>query len=297
MKYTNKHNIPIEIIRAVENDSYSKGDSVKSVTGLLQPPQISILNEHHHEELTADISERIWILLGQSVHTILERANEGKEGTLTEERMFGEVGGWSISGQTDSIALDEGILKDYKVTSVWNVVNALKQGKPEWEQQLNCYAWLNRVNSRETINQLNIIAISRDWSKFQHQRSGGDYPPAPVSVINIPMWTDEEQQSFIEERVSLHQEAEAEYLINGTLPECSDADRWKKEDTYRVMKKGRKSALRVLNSQEEADNYIDGHKDKKDLSVDLALGKAIRCESYCLVAEFCNQYQEEKVDE
>jgi hypothetical protein len=111
------------------------------------------------------------------------------------------------------------------------------------------------------------------------------------------MWTDEEQQSFIEERVSLHQEAEAEYLINGTLPECSDADRWKKEDTYRVMKKGRKSALRVLDSQEEADNYIDGHKDKKDLSVDLALGKAIRCESYCSVAEFCNQYQEEKVDE
>ena len=258
MKYTNKHNIPIEIIRAVENDNYSKGDSVKSVTGLLQPPQISVLSEHHHEELTADISERIWILLGQSVHTILERANEGKEGTLTEERMFGEVGGWRISGQTDSIAVEDGILKDYKVTSVWTVVNALKEGKPEWEQQLNC-------------------------------------PPAPVSVINIPMWTDEEQQSFIEERVSLHQEAEAEYLINGILPECSDADRWKKEDTYRVMKKGRKSALRVLDSQEEADKYMGGHKDEKDLSVELALGKAIRCESYCSVAEFCNQYQEEKL--
>ena len=142
MKYTNKHNIPIEIIRAVENDSYSKGDSVKSITGLLQPPQISVLNEQHYEELTADISERIWILLGQSVHTILERASENREDTLTEERMYAEVSGWRISGQTDSISLEDNTLKDYKVTSAWTVMNALKDEKPEWVQQLNCYGWL-----------------------------------------------------------------------------------------------------------------------------------------------------------
>ncbi len=292
MKYTNKHNIPIEIIRAVENDSYSKGDSVKSITGLLQPPQISILNEEHSDKITQDISERIWILLGQSVHTILERANEGK--TLVEERMYATVYGWRISGQTDSISLEDNTLKDYKVTSAWTVMNALKDEKPEWAQQLNCYGWLAK-QSGKTIDQLNIIAISRDWSKFQYERSGGDYPPAPVTVINIPMWTDEEQQNFIEERVSLHQEAEAEYLINGTLPECSDTDRWKKEDTYRVIKKGRKSALRVLDSQKDADKYMSGHKNEKNLSVELALGKSVRCESYCPVADFCKQYQEEKL--
>ena len=44
LKYTNAHNIPPEIIRAVQNDSYTKGSAVKSVTGLLQPPQISILS-------------------------------------------------------------------------------------------------------------------------------------------------------------------------------------------------------------------------------------------------------------
>ena len=295
MKYTNKHNIPKEIIRSIENDDYSKGDSVKSITGLLQPPQISILSEHHYEELTADISERIWILLGQSVHTILERANEGRKDTLTEERMYASVNGWRISGQTDSISLDDNILKDYKVTSAWTVMNALKEEKPEWIQQLNCYAWLAKEQTGMKINQLNIIAISRDWSKFQYERSGGDYPPAPVTVVNIPMWTEEEQKGFIEERVSLHQEAEAEYLVSGELPLCSDSDRWKKEDTYRVIKKGRKSALRVLSSQEEADKYISGHKDEKDLSVEVALGKSVRCESYCPVAEFCNQYQEEKL--
>ena len=294
MKYTNKHNIPIEIIRAVENDSYSKGDSVKSITGLLQPPQISILNEEHSDKITQDISERIWMLLGQSVHSILERANESELDTLTEERMYATVYGWRISGQTDSISLEDNTLKDYKVTSAWTVMNALKDEKPEWAQQLNCYGWLAK-QSGKTIDQLNIIAISRDWSKFQYERSGGDYPPAPVTVINIPMWTDEEQQNFIEERVSLHQDAEAEFLISGTLPPCSDEERWKKEDTYRVVKAGRKSALRVLDSQKKADKYMSGHKDEKNLSVELALGKSVRCESYCPVADFCKQYQEEKL--
>ena len=294
LKYTNKHNIPVEIIRAVENDSYSKGDSVKSITGLLQPPQISILSEEYADKLTTDISERIWILLGQSVHTILERANEGNEDTLTEERMYADVSGWTISGQTDSISIKENTLKDYKVTSAWTVMNALKDEKPEWVQQLNCYAWLAKQNTDLNIDQLNIVAISRDWSKFQYERSGGDYPIAPVSVINIPIWSEQEQLDFIKERVSLHQEAEAEYLISGTLPECSDADRWKKEDTFRVVKEGRKSALRVLSTQDEAEEYLGSHKDKEKLSIEFLEGKSTRCESYCSVAEFCNQYKLEE---
>ena len=75
MKYTNKHDIPKEIIRAIENDQYDKGDSLISVTGLLQPPRIRLLNKEHQEELVEDYSDQIWKILGQSVHTILERAN------------------------------------------------------------------------------------------------------------------------------------------------------------------------------------------------------------------------------
>ena len=55
------------------------------------------------DEITADISERIWILLGQSVHTILERANEGRKDVLSELRMYSEVLGWTVSGQPDSL--------------------------------------------------------------------------------------------------------------------------------------------------------------------------------------------------
>jgi len=294
MKYTNQHNVPEEIIRAVHNDSYSRGRSIISVTGLLQPPQIRLLTEKNYEDMTVDVSDEIWKLLGQSVHTILERANEDNEDTITEQRMYASIKGWKISGQTDSISVSEGILKDYKVTSAWSIVSALTDGKPEWEQQLNCYAWLNRMERGVHVKGLNVIAIARDWSKFQYQRSGGNYPISPVSVIPIPLWDKDKQEAFIEERVDLHQKSEAEFLINKVLPPCSDAERWKKGNTYRVMKKGRKSAVRVLHSQEEADEYLEKQKDTKGLSVEIAKGVSTRCESYCGVSQFCNQFKEEE---
>ena len=293
MKYTNKHNVPQEIINAVHNDSYSRGKATISATGLLQPPRIRLLAQEHYEELTIDISDEIWKLLGQSVHTILERANEENEDTITEQRMYAIVKDWTISGQTDSIDIKNNILKDYKITSAWSIVSALQDGKKDWEQQLNIYAYLYRQNTGKTIDQLNIIAIARDWNRNQYLRSGGDYPPSPITVLNIDLWSDEEQQAFIEERVSIHQEAEVQYLINDELPLCTDEERWRRKDTYRVEKKGRKTAVRVLDTREEADEYIGGHKDSKLLKVVEAKGECVRCANYCDVAEFCNQHNEE----
>lgn len=287
MKYTNKYNIPNEIIRSLENDSYSDGGADFSATGLLQPPQIRMLKKIYEPEITTDVSDRIWILLGQSVHNILERANESNTESLTEQRMFVDIDRYKISGQADSIAIEDKILKDYKVTSVWSVISALKDGKPEWEQQLNIYAYLYKQTFKQDVSALNIIAIMRDWNKSGMLRNK-DYPKCSVAVIPIPLWNEEEQLEFIRERIDKHTDAEVIWDALGELPKCTPEERWAKPDTYAVMKKGRKSALRLLPTEEQAKEYIGD----QNLSIEFRKGVSTRCEGYCEVSQFCNQYRE-----
>ena len=235
MKYTNKHDIPKEIIRAIENDQYTRGNSDISVTGLLQPPRIRLLERKHHDDIVLDYSDETWKILGQAVHAILERANENYDDTITEQRLFADIEGWTVSGQTDSLAVHDKVLKDYKVTSVWTVVNALKEGKSDWEKQLNCYAYLYKLNTGETINQLNIIAIARDWNRRDSRARGGDYPQSNIITLDIPLWSEQEQLQFFKDRVSFHRSSEFKHSMDGELPLCSDEDRWKREDTFRVV--------------------------------------------------------------
>ena len=293
MKYTNNYDLPKSIVNAIVNDDYSSGKSNYSVTTLLSPPRIRLLKMKHNEELTEDVSDRIWTLLGQSVHTILERANEDKEDMITEKRYFAQLDGVTISGQTDTFSLGDKTLQDYKVTSVWTIIFS-QEGKPEWEQQLNCYAWLHKKNTGEDVKKLEIIAIARDWNKREKQRRSGDYPETAISVLEQNLWDYDEQEKFIRERISVHEEAEKDFIFKNKLPMCSDQDRWKKDDTFRCMKKGRKTAVRVFKSKEEADEYIASSKEQ--LYIEQQKGEATRCSgNYCGVANFCEQYQTECV--
>ena len=76
MKWTNKGNFPEAVVKAVTSDGYSKGGADFSVTELISPPQLKKLQKLHSNQLTKDISENIWMLLGTAVHYILEQATE-----------------------------------------------------------------------------------------------------------------------------------------------------------------------------------------------------------------------------
>ena len=64
------------------------------------------------------------------------------------------------------------------------------------------------------------------------------------------------------------------------------------------MKEGRKSAVRVLDTEDEAIVYLSGNKikevDKKKCQIVERVGEAIRCKAYCLVRDICkyNSYKE-----
>ena len=71
MKWTNKLNLPEAIVNAVTNDDYNKGFSDISITGLTSPPRIRVLKKKYDAELEEDISDRMFVLLGQIMHGIL----------------------------------------------------------------------------------------------------------------------------------------------------------------------------------------------------------------------------------
>ena len=120
MRYTNKANLPEPMVKALTFDDYDydKAGDI-SITGLITPPRIRQLMKRHDDEIVVDVSDRIWLLLGNSVHIILERMQ--LKNVLQEERLSTEIKGWQVTGKPD--LLDQmAALTDYKVTSTWSVI-------------------------------------------------------------------------------------------------------------------------------------------------------------------------------
>jgi len=288
---TNNKGFPEALVKAVENDSYSKGRADRSVTGLLAPPRQAALKDIHEDVLTEDVSERTFALYGQLVHLLLERSGEQDRNALTEERMFTEVLGWTISGQTDTITLTEDeawVVSDYKFVTSYrfkrNYSGELVM-PAEYEQQLNMYAHLLRENGFK-VDGLKIVAIYRDWSKMEAKRDK-NYPQLGAETHDVKLWSEEDAKAFMEERVRLHQAAEND------LPECDDDERWARPDKYALKTNATSARARKLfDSEVDAVTWAYENKMKKGWVVEHRPGVNIRCENYCLVSEYCEQFQE-----
>ena len=118
------------------------------------------------------------------------------------------------------------------------------------------------------------------------------YPAAPITIIPIELWSDDKQDQYIAGRVKLHQDAEYERLTGGSLPLCSDLERWARPSTWAVKKTANKRAMRVFDSEEEAEKYFKEKNLDNKHSIEERIGKNIRCEAdYCGVARWCDQFE------
>lgn len=277
MKLTNRLGLPQPIVDAVKNDGYTRGDADISVTELLDPPMLRALKVKHEEELEEDVSDRIFSLLGQTMHGILERSETTG---IAERRLSINVEGWNVSGGMDRYVSKSGLLQDYKLTTIWKTKG--KKIPEEWAKQLNIYAEMLRQNG-DAVNKLEIVAIYRDWSKAQAEREA-DYPQQQVEVIDIPLIESDVVMSFITERVRLHQEAS-----KGNYSPCTKEERWEKDEKYAVMKGGQKRAVKLFDNQQEAINFVGW---TKNYTIEHRSGTSVRCENYCAVKNFCKYYQE-----
>lgn len=284
MQITNHADLPEAIVRAVRNDPYNSGACDISVTQLIGPPQIRVLTREHADELTEDASDRIWSLVGQIGHGILERAEIS---AIAERRLFAEIAGWRISGQFDRLTFhDDGTLSDYKFTSVWAVANGLK---PEWEAQLNILRWLAAVNGYPIIRRLLLIAILRDWSRGK-ARQGHPYPPHQVKILPVPLWDLDTTREHVKARIALHKLADECAAHGDPLPRCTDAERWTQPTVFAVRKPGRQRAVHLFNTEDAA--LLHSAKVPGGY-VEHRHGESLRCADYCAVADYCAQRQAE----
>jgi hypothetical protein len=288
MKLTNKHNLPESFVQFIRNEKYSRGEADISITTLIDSPRINHLRQQYADQLTMDVSERIPALFGTAVHQVLEELEDPS--IITEERMYSQMHGWKFSGAVDvQEYLPDGTMRiqDYKVCSVWAVMN----DKPEWEKQLNCYAYLCRTNKERIVSSLQIVAILRDWSA-QKAKFDPDYPQSNAVVVDVPLWEYGEQKAYIETRIVLHQDAQTRFDFVDNIIACTDDERWAKPTKWAVMKKGRKSAVKLFDKQAEAELFLDSKNSAgAGFYLEKRKGGYTRCDgNYCGVAEFCNQY-------
>jgi len=279
---TNHLNLPEQIVNAVKKDDYNNNGTY-SATTLLKDPKEIILFNRHKDEITEDVSEHVYSLLGTSVHYILEKAEEG-ENQFKEERLYYKFGDDTISGKFDFYDMEEEMLGDYKVTTVYKY---LLGDNEHYRFQLLTYAYLLRKNGFPCKGG-RIYQIFRDWqrSKAKFDKS---YPQKPVNVITFRFY--DKDFTYIENEIQqrLANIHKYEDFADDEIPICSKENRWATDDKFAVMKKGRKSAMRVLNSKEEAEEWM---KNNGGEFIQERPAESRKCVDYCSCCEFCNFWRE-----
>jgi len=303
---TNKHNAPQSLVDFAKKPHYFRGDSDYTVTQLIDSPRIRILRGWHSDEIEDDVYENIFRLVGTAIHSIVETSSDSakhwhpKATSVKEERIFIEREGYKISGAIDIQYLnDDGTLTigDYKFTSTHSL-----RFPEKWEKQLNLYRMLveNSGTRGPAVSKLEVYAILRDWS-FRTAQRDRDYPQTPGVTVPIRLWSKDEVEDYFSERLNVHMNADFYNEIYETPPSCTKEDMWEKDPTYAIKKKDRVRAVRVLNSMEEATKYLhdkqvrSGYRDgafDDEHFIEKREGERTRCEHFCDVAKFCDQWKE-----
>jgi hypothetical protein len=129
-----------------------------------------------------------------------------------------------------------------------------------------------------------IIAFYKDHAK-KHILDG---MPSPIHIIDLPLYSDDFVMELINELIGLHIPAQS--LPDDEIPVCTPEERWSRPTTWAVMKQGRKTALRVHDTEEQA--HIHLLSCGADHRIEVRPGVDTRCVGYCNVQNWCNYYRD-----
>lgn len=175
-------------------------------------------------------------------------------------------------------------LWDYKFCSVYQYI--YEDSRKKWWDQGNIYANMLRKNGYP-VEGISIVAFFRDWSATFNREK--DYPERPIMEIPCPLYSYDDIEKYITERIRIHRLAD-----QGIIQPCTGQERWASSDSFAVMTAGAKRAHRVFDMREAALAYIEENRAKLNKPwIQNRPGYSRRCEKYCPVADFCGQRQEE----
>jgi hypothetical protein len=101
-----------------------------SITDLIDSPWRRHLKQLHYGELSVDVEDMTWLLMGKAFHLLMDKY--APEEAVSEEKIEIPYGDYTLVGIPD--VHKGGVLYDYKTTSAYSFILG---EKIEWTQQLN----------------------------------------------------------------------------------------------------------------------------------------------------------------
>lgn len=280
MKVTNKLHLPEVFVKAVSVERHNKAGCY-SATTLNKGTKEIILQERHWDEFTVDASEQVWATFGTAVHAIMEKYEDGN---FHEEKFDIAVSKSRVTGVVDSYDMERGIINDWKTASVYKV---MKGDFSDWCKQGMTYAWLLKQNGLE-VRRCRFIALLKDYSMTK-AKTDHTYPQSPVFVYEFEVTPEELEQTGKRIAAKVKAIEAAEKQADDDIEPCTAEERWADGEKWAVMKNGRKSAVRVFDTEIDAENCAGELGNSHYVEHRPAVSR--KCGDYCLCKNFCNFYK------
>jgi hypothetical protein len=157
------------------------------------------------------------------------------------------------------------------------------------------YAYLCSLEGRDVVG-LYVIAWWKGWTP-KDMMGNPKYPRKPVEQVRMKLWTRDEQEDYLYTRLGIMMDDENKQ--DEDLTPCTTEDMWSRGESWAVFKypKGKKmkKAARVLYSEEDAKRWIKKMvKAPMVAKIEHRPAQRLRCDEWCEVTDWCNQYQEYK---
>ena len=325
MKVTNRLHLPEAFVKAVSVERHNKAGCY-SATTLNKGTKEIILQERHWDELTVDAADNVWAVFGSAVHKIfqskdpafliaifqefLEEAKINEEITnnevnfakkiieklkngnaekssFIEEKFSVPVSNSRVTGQVDLYDMERGIINDWKTASVYKI---MKGDFSDWYKQGMTYAWLLKQNGLD-VRRCRFIALLKDHSMTKAE-TDSSYPQAPVFTYEFEVTPEELEQAGERITTKVKDIEAAEFLGDDDIAPCTAEERWADGEKWAVMKNGRKTAIRVFDTEIDAENCAGELGNSHYVEHRPAVSR--KCGKYCLCKDFCNYYRGNK---